>query len=79
MIDNFVQQLHYTNTIEKIIQNKWGKYMLPVAGSPTRFNKSQIRADLIFISIGASQFREGLKFTSNSHGFKSESIRMSKP
>ena len=53
--------------------------MLPVAGSPTRFNRSQIRADLIFISIGASQFREGLKFTSNSHGFKSESIRISKP
>ena len=78
MIDSFVQQLHYTNT-KNNIQNKWGKYMLPVAGSPTRFNKSQIRADLIFISIGASQFREGLKFTSNSHGFKSESIRMSKP
>ena len=53
--------------------------MLPVAGSPTRFNKSQIRADLIFISIGASQFREGLRFTSISQGFKSESIRISKP
>ena len=52
---------------------------LPVAGSPTRFNKSQIRADLIFISIGASQFREGLRFTSNSQGFKSESINISKP
>ena len=55
------------------------KLILPVAGNPTRFNKSQIRADLIFISIGASQFKEGLRFTSNNHGFKSESIRISKP
>lgn len=59
--------------------NDYQKSFLPVAGSPTRFNKSQIRADLIFISIGASQFREGLRFTSNSQGFKSESINISKP
>ena len=44
-----------------------------------RFSKSQRRADLIFMSIGVSQFRDGLRLTSKSQGFKSESIKISKP
>lgn len=49
------------------------------AGIPMRFSKSQRRADLIFMSIGVSQFRDGLRLTSKSQGFKSESIKISKP
>ena len=44
-----------------------------------RFSKSQRRADLIFMSIGVSQFKDGLRLTSKSQGFKSESIKISKP
>ena len=52
----------------------WIKNNLPI-----KFNKSQSMADLIFISIGVSQFKDGLKLTSRSQGLRSESMRISKP
>lgn len=49
------------------------------AGMPTRDNKSDNIADFNLTSNGLSQFNEGERFTSNSHGFKFLSISISKP
>ena len=47
--------------------------------TPIKLKESQTRFDLMAISSGESQAREGLRLTSSSHGFKSESTKMSKP
>jgi len=46
---------------------------------PTKFMVSVSKFVLIFISSGASVAKLGLKLTSRTQGFKSESIKMSKP
>jgi hypothetical protein len=46
---------------------------------PVNVNKSDIIVDLILRSMRASQSNEGDKFTSITHGFKSLSIKTSKP
>jgi hypothetical protein len=47
--------------------------------TPHRFKVSVSRFDLIFMSSGASVAKLGLKLTSKTHGFKSESIKISNP
>lgn len=49
------------------------------AGNPTNVNRSANMADFNRTSNGVSQPNDGDKFTSNSHGFKFESIRISNP
>lgn len=49
------------------------------AGIPTSVSKSDSIADFKRISNGESQPNDGDKFTSSNHGFKSESMRTSKP
>lgn len=49
------------------------------AGSPTSVSKSASIADFSRTSKGLSQPRDGERFTSNSHGFRFASIRISKP
>lgn len=49
------------------------------AGIPTNVSKSANMADFSLTSSGLSQFSEGDKFTSSSHGFSWESIKISKP
>lgn len=48
-------------------------------GIPINVNKSDSIADFKRVSRGESHPREGDKLTSNNHGFKSESMRTSKP
>jgi hypothetical protein len=48
-------------------------------GKPTRVKRSTNMADFTRTSRGESQPRDGDKFTSSSHGFRVESIKMSKP
>ena len=47
--------------------------------TPTKLSVSVIRLVLIFMSSGESVARLGLRLTSKTHGFRSESSRMSKP
>jgi hypothetical protein len=49
------------------------------AGIPTRVRRSASMADFNRTSRGLSQPRDGDRFTSNSHGFKLESIKISNP
>ena len=49
------------------------------AGMPINVNKSESIADFKRVSNGESQPNDGDKFTSNNHGFKSESTRTSNP
>lgn len=49
------------------------------AGMPTRDSKSDNIADFNLTSKGLSQFNDGERFTSNSHGFRFLSISISKP
>lgn len=46
---------------------------------PVRLKKSTTRFDLMWKSSGLSALRLGAKFTSRTHGFKSESSKISKP
>lgn len=56
-----------------------GLRMGSTAGMPTRVSRSAIRADFNLTSNGESQPKDGVKFTSSSHGFRQSSIRMSNP
>lgn len=50
-----------------------------IVGKPTSVKRSTSIADLTLTSRGESQPRDGERFTSSSHGFRDESIKMSKP
>ena len=47
--------------------------------TPIKFKMSTIKLVLILRSMGALEFRLGQTFTSSTHGFKLESIRISNP
>ena len=49
------------------------------AGRPTKVSRSLIIDDFTRRSIGESHPSDGDRFTSNSHGFKSSSTKISKP
>ena len=56
-----------------------GRRIGSTAGIPTKVSKSAISADFNLTSRGESQPNEGVKLTSNSHGFNVSSIKISKP
>lgn len=84
MIHYSIKELTLTILLVEVTADRfncvlWGRNIGSIAGIPTRVSKSAINADFNLTSSGESQPNDGVKLTSNNHGFNVSSIKISNP